>query len=279
MLPAGSTRTARPAARIISITKARPSTSAGEKATRLTPPCGFAPKRERSFSRCVEAGAVHAPGPPAGFRYLCAGVAGQGGGGRHRSRGDSYERAAVDDRHRGLPRGVYRARASSTAATAEGSGRKRRRAHGHLSGDPRAEVEHARAPGRFPRRREGPREELGGGQRAEASASPRSAGRGRGSRSRPGAGPRGDAKRPDPCQGVPKAQSRPPALAHDHAVVAEHVGGRADGGATAAPSSSCPRRTGRRRGARGLSRPRRTAWTSIPPWRARWCWNSSSSSG
>src|SRR6266542_6818967 len=51
MFPAGSIATSSPAWRIRSIANARPSMSAWLNATRLTPPCGFRPKRERS-ARC-----------------------------------------------------------------------------------------------------------------------------------------------------------------------------------------------------------------------------------
>src|SRR6266540_2155316 len=51
MFPAGSTPASSPAWRIRSIANVRPSVSAWLNATRLTPPCGFRPKRERS-ARC-----------------------------------------------------------------------------------------------------------------------------------------------------------------------------------------------------------------------------------
>src|SRR6266852_7342527 len=52
MLPTGSILTVRPAVLIRSIMKRRPATSASLNATRLTPPCGFAPYCERS-ARCL----------------------------------------------------------------------------------------------------------------------------------------------------------------------------------------------------------------------------------
>src|SRR6266704_1885213 len=51
MLPTGSTVTVRPGSLIRSIMKRRPVTSASLNATRLTPPCGFAPNWARSV-RC-----------------------------------------------------------------------------------------------------------------------------------------------------------------------------------------------------------------------------------
>src|SRR6266540_3398870 len=47
-LPTGSMRTASPACCIRSIAKPRPAMSASLNATRVTPPCGFAPKRPSS---------------------------------------------------------------------------------------------------------------------------------------------------------------------------------------------------------------------------------------
>src|SRR5438552_10009043 len=71
MLPTGSTLTARPAALIRSIMKRRPATSASLKATRLTPPCGFAPYCERS-ARCLF---TRAPLTRQLFQFPCLGIA------------------------------------------------------------------------------------------------------------------------------------------------------------------------------------------------------------
>src|SRR5438876_6126185 len=71
VLPTGSTLTVRPASLIRSIMKRRPAASASPNATRLTPPCGFAPYCERS-ARCLF---TRAPLTRQLFQFPCLGSA------------------------------------------------------------------------------------------------------------------------------------------------------------------------------------------------------------